>query len=299
MRELLIATAATILGTVVAMLILRLMGGDRPTAPPDGGRNVEVIGIGNITHTDNSIRNEINHFHHEVNQVIRPTTGLAGDSPDDDIGRMIVLSLAAAGAILGYLLSWPFIVGALAGVALVILGASWTTFARTRHTAGPRRSIVAAATLAVSATEATIWIVLVGAPWQAMSLTGLEAAVAQRFPTFDDGLAERWQVLHTQPADVFKILGRDGATFLLTQLCGIALLGMLLFMALVDIARWWSFRNILAGRRISKRRAARAEAYLSANARVPWTLGAAVISLAFSSGVVALAIDRLQSLGPV
>lgn len=299
MRELLIATAATILGTVVAMLILRLMGGDRPIAPPDGGRNVEVTGIGNITQTDNSIRNEINHFHHEVNQVIRPTTTPAGDASNDDIGRMMVLSLAAAAAILGYLLSWPFIVGALAGVALVILGASWTTFARTRHTAGPRRSIVAAATLVVIAAGATIWFVLVGAPWQAMSLTGLEAAVAQRFPAFNDGLAGRWQVLHTQPGEVFKILGWDGATFLLTQLGGLALLGMLLFMALVDIARWWSFRNVLAGHQISQRRAARAEAYLAANARLPWTLGLAVISLAFTSGIVAVAIDRLQSLGPV
>ncbi|MFV0253273.1 MAG: hypothetical protein ACK5H2_08040 [Beutenbergiaceae bacterium] len=296
MKELLIAIAATFIGSVLATLGVRLLGGRRPPAQ-ETDRNVTVSGIGNNTLTDNSVRTEINVVEQNLGEPRDQNAPTGTAEPPDTTTQLVLVAVAAAAAVLGYLLSWPIIIGALSGVALATVVAAWAALARSQGSSGPQVATTVAATVGCAATAATVWFVVRGAPWHTSSVMTLESAVIGQFPAFGDDFAARLNLITTEPAGILQILGWDGARFLLLQLGGIAVLATVLGISLACVIRWWSFQSVLAGRRITPGRVTRAAAFLRYRHIGAVVSALAVLSLTLSSGAAARIIDEVAQVG--
>lgn len=280
---------AGVVSGVILQIIAALFAGGRPSAP------TKTAHIGDFSPGAVIDQREEVTFVQRVYNIQNSRN--SGDSASDLDGETVVVLAAIGGFVtcLGFLYSWPVAVGVTVGSAVSVLATAVQMWRSTAGTAGPRGEITVAGVWVAALALVGSWWVVHGGPSGRPGMTDIEAAVVEAFPTFDDGLRERWQVIANDPAAVIQAMPWQHVLYLVL---GLAATGAAVLVVAGDVLRWWSFRNV-AGRRTRKPAAVnRARAYLSGGGMRGMWFGLVLISalaLGCTSGYVGELFDWRQS----
>ncbi len=159
-------------------------------------------------------------------------------------------------------------------------------FARTLPGAGPRPAALA---LTVGQLVVTLVVLqLRSLPIYGTGTDGVSALLGRRFPTFNDGVPQRWEIVRQALNEVLQELGMPGVQTVLLDLCAMVVVALLLVTALAVLAQWRSFDRVGRGLATGEAAVDRAVAFLESGSvsRVAFWVVIAIIAGMLASGAV-------------
>lgn len=279
-----IAVITGSLATIIGGLILAKMQPRDPGSP--ARQSLTIVGDGNDVHQETTTHNQL-HIVQQVTNVretIRDQLPTQSSTPEDDWVRMGGVALAGLLVALAYLVAWPWVIGAIAGLAVATVLLTLVYWWMTEPGKYPRGVVltnnVLAGLGALAASSFVLW-----PRFAEFGVVRVTRRAATEFPTFDDSTGSRWSVLRTNFSRVVDHVGMDGITALLAQASFAVFVVIALIASWRNFLNWWSFRRVAYGRTHSDHAVARAQTFLSLRwSSVMATLASIAIACFMASG---------------